>query len=228
MPEGGAAQSFRFSSRFSHDSGHFVHYSFSQTTYHARYRLTRGAAFMDMQRPDIETAEPPTAGACSRISRVALRCLLRILSTTLPVNSGDSAEIAAEKWELARELFFAMEPTNAIEAMLAARAVAAQFATLDLYARAAQSGMPDDKMLRLRAKAIAESRSSDAALRELDKRHAQAAKAAAQAAEDASRPRPERADADGSDGRLAVSVTAKSLETFVAARRGAVLPPGAT
>jgi hypothetical protein len=146
---------------------------------------------MDMQRPDIETVEPPTTGACNQLSRVALRCLLRILSTTLPVNGGDSAEIAAEKWELARELFFAMEPTNAIEAMLAARAVAAQFATLDLYARAAQSGTADDKMLRLRAKAIAESRSSDAALRELDKRHAQAAKAAI-AAEKASRPRPER------------------------------------
>jgi hypothetical protein len=181
---------------------------------------------MDMQRPDIETAEPPAAGACSQISRVALRCLLRILSTTLPVSNSDSAEIAGEKWELARELFFAMEPTNAIEAMLATRAVAAQFATLDLYARAAQPGMPDDKMLRLRAKAIAESRSSDAALRELGKRHAQAAKAAKAAA--AARPKPERPDVDRSDGGLALSVTAKSLGMLLAARRGEMLPTGAT
>jgi hypothetical protein len=172
---------------------------------------------MDMQIPDIETAEPPTAGASSQISRVALRCLLRILSTTLPSSSSDSAESAGEKWELARELFFAMEPINAIEGMLAARAVAAQFAAMDLYARAAQSGLADDKMLRLRAKAIAESRSSDATLRELDRRHAQAAKEAALADEDASRPGSEGRGGGESMGRLAVGGPAKFLPT----------PPGA-
>ena len=134
---------------------------------------------MDMQTPDFETAEPTAAGPGSQISPVMLRCLLRILSTTLPGNGGDNPELAADKWEMAREVFFAMEPRNPVEAVLAARAVAAQFATLDLYARAAVSGTSDEKAMRLRAKAKAESRTFDTSLGEIERRHAQARKDAA-------------------------------------------------
>jgi hypothetical protein len=135
---------------------------------------------MDMQTPDFETAEPATtAGPGSKISPVMFRCLLRILSTTLPGNGNDSPEFAADKWEMAREVFFSMEPRNPVEAVLAARAVAAQFATLDLYARAAVSGTSDEKAMRLRAKAKAEARTFDTSLLEIQRRHAQAKKDAA-------------------------------------------------
>jgi hypothetical protein len=184
---------------------------------------------MDMQTPDFETADPTAAQPGRSLSRVSMRCLLRILSTTLPANAGDNAEIAAEKWELARELFFAMEPTNAIEAVLAARAVAAQFATMDLYARAAQPGTTDEKMLRLRGKAIAESRSFDVALRELDKRHAQAAKAA-KAAADALRPGPapaERPSGDKPSGRPGADAAAKPWQLTQASKPGEARLPAA-
>jgi hypothetical protein len=142
--------------------------------------LQKGAAFMDMQTPDFETAEAATA-APSQLSRIATRCMLRMLAATLPTKASDDQEIAAEKWETARELFFAMRPRNPVEAALAARAVAAHFAAMDLRARAAQPGTSDEKAMRLHGKANAESRSFDAALRELGKRHAEAAKAAAAA-----------------------------------------------
>jgi hypothetical protein len=136
---------------------------------------------MDMQTPDFETAAPDTtnAGPGTQISPVMLRCLLRILSTTLPGSGSDSAEFAADKWEMAREVFFSLEPRNPVEAVLAARAVAAHFATLDLYARAAVSGTSDEKAMRLRAKAKAETRTFDTSLDEIERRHAQAKKDAA-------------------------------------------------
>jgi hypothetical protein len=134
---------------------------------------------MGMQAKDFEVANAGASEPASQLSDLSIRCLLRTLAATLPPNVADSPEIAAEKWEAARELFFFLQPRNPVEAVLAARAVAAHFATLDLYARAAVPGTSDDKVLRLRGKAITESRSFDAALRDLDNRHEAAAQIAA-------------------------------------------------
>jgi len=136
----------------------------------------KGAAFMAMHTADFDAAAQPIEPETG-LSRAALRCLLRILASALPAADSHDREFAADRWDLARELFFAMGPRNAVEASLAARAVAAHFAAMDLYARAALPGTSDEKAMRLRGKAIAESRSFDTALRDIDKRHVLAAKA---------------------------------------------------
>jgi hypothetical protein len=125
---------------------------------------------MDILTPDFDFAEPASDEPDSPLSRIFIRSLLQSLSAALPANGGDSQDIVADRWEAAREMFFAMQPRNPIEAALAARAVAAHFATMDMYARAAAPGTSDEKALRLRGSAIAASRSFDTALRTLEKR----------------------------------------------------------
>jgi hypothetical protein len=63
-----------------------------------------------------------------------------------------------------------------IEAMLAARMIAAHHATMDGYRRAMQPGVSDAEAVRLRNNAIAAARSFDAALRTLEKRQGPAEK----------------------------------------------------
>jgi hypothetical protein len=94
--------------------------------------------------------------------------LLDTLAKIVPGNDDDPNARTARR-NIARVLFDAFQPGDAIEAALAARAVAAHHATMDGYARAAQSGVSDERAIRLRASAIAASRSFDVVLRTLDK-----------------------------------------------------------
>src|SRR4051812_4009379 len=102
---------------------------------------------MDMQTADQRPDE---------LSPRLLDRLLRGLAAALP---------SAEDLDAAEELFFAMQPRDAVEAAAAVRAVAAHFASMDMYARAARAGMSDDTVLKLRASANTCSRTVDAALR---------------------------------------------------------------
>jgi hypothetical protein len=70
----------------------------------------------------------------------------------------------------------ALQPRDLIEAMLAARMIAAHHASIDSYRRAMLPGVTDPDVVRLRANAVAASRSFDAALRILEKRRAPADK----------------------------------------------------
>ena len=97
-----------------------------------------------------------------------LALLLDTLAKMVPGND-DDASARATRRNIARGLFDAFKPRDAIEAALAAHAVAAHHATMDGYARAAQSGVSDEKAIRLRASAIAASRSFDVVLRTLEK-----------------------------------------------------------
>lgn len=125
---------------------------------------------MSMHLPD--TAAETAAEDESPLSRVFIRSLLRALAATLPNDDRTTAEITDDMWEMARELFFDMHPNSAIEAVYAARAVAAHFAAMDMYARAAKPEMSNEKVLRLRNSAIAASRSFDTALRRMELRQA--------------------------------------------------------
>ena len=126
---------------------------------------------MSMQTSDTDTtAETAETEPESRLSRIFIRSLLRALAATLPKDDHTTAEISADMWEMARELFFAMQPNDAIEAVYAARAVAAHFAAMDMYARAAKPDLTNEKALRLRNSAIAASRSFDSALRRMEQR----------------------------------------------------------
>lgn len=95
--------------------------------------------------------------------------LIDTLAMMVPAKD-DGSDATAIRRDIARMLFDALKPRDAVEAMLAARAIAAHHATMDGYARAAQPGTSDENSIRLRANAIAASRSFDAVLRTLEKR----------------------------------------------------------
>ncbi len=161
-----------------------------------------------MQTPALTT--DPAAGAPeSALSHSLLKCLLRGLAATLPDAGDADAEVAAEIREVACELFFAMQPRNPIEAATAARAVAAHFASMDMFARAARSGTSNDTALRLRANATTASRSFDAAARTLAKRPTKPATAPAsvEPARESAPPRRSEGRHPG-DARLDAAATA--------------------
>ncbi len=85
---------------------------------------------------------------------------------------------SADNHDVARATLEALEPRDLIEAMIAARIIATHHASMDGFARAMQPGVADVDAIRLRNSAIAAGRSFDAAVRLLEKRRADADKAA--------------------------------------------------
>ena len=104
-----------------------------------------------------------------------------LIDTLARIVPGTGGRAEATRRDIARALFEALKPRDAVDAMLAARMLAAHYAEMDGYARATQPGLTDEKVIRLRANAIAASRSFDAALRTLEKRRAPAAPKRAEA-----------------------------------------------
>jgi hypothetical protein len=106
----------------------------------------------------------------SQPSSAFLAQLTETLAGAMP---GGSAE---ERCDAARAALEALQPCDIVEAMLAARVIAAHHATMDGYRRAMQPGVSDAEAVRLRNNAIAAARSFDAALRTLEKRQGPAEK----------------------------------------------------
>jgi hypothetical protein len=156
---------------------------------------------MDMQAPDI-AIEAPVG-----LSPAVLNCLLRQLVAALPAD-GLAPEVAAENAEAAREMFFAMRPGDAAEAAAAVSAVAAHFAAMDQFARAARPGLTDETVLRLRAGANACSRAVVAALRALRRIPAAAPKRHPAPPLVSQPPLPARSREPGHAAREAVAVAA--------------------
>jgi hypothetical protein len=96
--------------------------------------------------------------------------LIATLAGTWPDGS------AEERRDAALAALQALQPRDMIEAMLAARMIAAHHATMDGYRRAMQPGVSDAEAVRLRNNAIAAARSFDAALGALEKRQGPAEK----------------------------------------------------
>ena len=114
------------------------------------------------------TAPPPDAPTeTTTLPPGVVNCMLRLALAALPV--AETPEIAAENAETARAMFFALQPKDAAEAAAAVRSIAATFASLDLYARAARPGLSDETARSLRASANACSRTADAAERRFRK-----------------------------------------------------------
>ncbi len=109
---------------------------------------------MDMQTPDAAPETPTTS-----LPRSVLNCLLRMLLAALPLD-GLSPEIAAETEDAARHMFLDLQPGNAAEAAAAARSVAAHFAAMQMYARAARPGLSHETAMRLNSNANACSRTA--------------------------------------------------------------------
>jgi len=117
---------------------------------------------------DMQTPSDPTDTLATSLPRAVLNCLLRMLAAVLP-NDDLAPDIAAENWQCARTMFFALQPRDAAEAAAAVRAVAAHFAAIDMHYRAFRPGLSDDTAMRLRASANTCARAADAGQRALRK-----------------------------------------------------------
>ncbi len=99
------------------------------------------------------------------ITQEFLALLLETLAATIPAaaHSGDAGREAC--LAMACTMLEALHPADAKEATAAARAIAAHFAAMDGFARAARPGITDDTAVRLRNNALAAARLADAATR---------------------------------------------------------------
>jgi hypothetical protein len=94
------------------------------------------------------------------ITQAFLAVLLDTLAETIPAGQDREAGLT-----IARTLLEALRPADSKEAAQAARAIAAHFAAMDGFARAAKPGMSDETVIKLRSNALAASRLSDALAR---------------------------------------------------------------
>jgi len=99
------------------------------------------------------------------ITQEFLTLLLETLAATIPAgaHSGDAGREAC--LAMACTMLEALHPADAKEAASAARAIAAHFAAMDGFARAAKPGITDDTAVRLRNNALAAARLADAITR---------------------------------------------------------------
>jgi hypothetical protein len=121
---------------------------------------------MDMQRPDFRIGH-----AVDELPPGFADTLIDALVRTVPAIAADAPNNPAECRETVRVMFTAMQPRNVTEAVLAAEAIAAFHAAMDMYARAAKPGTSDDKAIRLRNNALGGSRGFDTTLRLLRRQH---------------------------------------------------------
>jgi hypothetical protein len=94
-----------------------------------------------------------------------LTLLIDMLAKTVPADEGQAGTAREAGLTIARTLLEAWQPADAMEAALAARAIAAYLAAMDSFARAAKPGLSDEKAIRLRCNAIAAGRVFDNLLR---------------------------------------------------------------
>ena len=90
-----------------------------------------------------------------------LTLLIDAIAKAIPADPDQGKAERAADLTLARTLFEAFQPADAIEAAQAARAVATHLAAMDSFARAAKPGMSNETAIRLRGSAIAASRLCD-------------------------------------------------------------------
>ena len=96
-----------------------------------------------------------------------------LIDTLIAMVPGSDDDTKETRRGIARLMFEAYQPHDAIEAMAAARAVAAHHAAMDNFRRAAQPGVSDAVVVRLRSGALAAGRSVEAVLRARDRRRQQ-------------------------------------------------------
>jgi hypothetical protein len=94
-----------------------------------------------------------------------LSLLADMLVKTIPTDASESETARQTGLSITRKLLEAWQPADAMEAALAARAIAAWLAAMDSFARAAKPGLSDEKAIRLRGNAIAAGRVFDNLLR---------------------------------------------------------------
>ena len=104
------------------------------------------------------------------MTQAFLTLLFTALARTVPALAGETPQDREDRLAMARELFEAMQPADAVEAMQAAQAIAGSLAAMDAYARAARPGLSDETVMRLRASALSAGRAFDSLARARRKR----------------------------------------------------------
>jgi hypothetical protein len=123
-------------------------------------------------------SQSPMSAPSDPLFTTFIAMLIGTLTAMVPGSDDDTVET---RRGIAQLMFDTYQPRDAIEAMAAARAVAAHHAAMDNYTRAARPGVSDATADRLRATALAAGRSVEAMLRARDKRREQQAAAGAKA-----------------------------------------------
>jgi hypothetical protein len=106
-------------------------------------------------------------------SPVFIRRLLAKLSGIIAIDQEQDPAAWAEEWHMLQQFFWALKPTNPVDAVLAARVVDAHHRGMEISRRAAQPDLSDEKFHRLHTSANAAAR----ALSRLEKRQHQASPA---------------------------------------------------
>ena len=99
------------------------------------------------------------------ITQEFLALLLETLAATIPAGTHSGGADREACLAMACTMLEALHPADAKEAAAAARAIAAHFAAMDGFARAARPGIADDTAVRLRNNALAAARLADATTR---------------------------------------------------------------
>lgn len=118
--------------------------------------------------PDIQI--PDGIVTDKTFSPVFIRCPLTKLSSIIAIDQEQDPATWAEEWQMLQQFFWALNPTNPIEAVLAARVVDANYRGMEISKRAAQPDLLDEKFLRLHTSVNAAARALSAALSWLEKR----------------------------------------------------------
>ena len=126
--------------------------------------------------PDIQIPTT-TVTDDNSFSPVFIRRLLTKLSGIIAIDQEQDPAAWAEEWHMLQQFFWALKPTNPVEAVLAARVVDAHHRGMEISRRAAQPDLSDEKFHRLHTSANAAARALSAALSRLEKRQHQASPA---------------------------------------------------
>lgn len=126
--------------------------------------------------PDIRIPDTIVISA-DTFSSAFIRRLLTRLSDIITIDPEQDPTGWAEEWQMLQEFFWALKPTNPVEAVLAARIVDTHNSGMELTRRAAQPGLSNETVQRLRTSATAAGRALLTTLHRLEKRQQQGAHA---------------------------------------------------
>jgi hypothetical protein len=125
-----------------------------------------------LRQPKRQGSQAAMSATSTSPDQAFIASLLDMLARTV---AGESLSAEANQ-RIARTLFAAFKPIDAMEAAMATRAVVGFLACMDSFARAAKPGVSDEKAIRLRSSAATGARQFDVGFRAL-RRPAQQIKA---------------------------------------------------
>jgi cell division protein FtsN len=108
----------------------------------------------------------------AELAPAVLDHLLSTIMKSTPPEPGETLPDRTARRELMRLMLLAAKPADALQALLVARAIIAEYTAIDAFRRAAAQDVPDAMAIRLRANAIALSRESRTTLRQVEQMQA--------------------------------------------------------